>query len=186
MPIKYKNQTQISTRGSIWQRPLPAIVTVITLLVIVVMVLWIAHAGRVGIIFSESMEPTLISGDRYIIRIDSYKTQTPRVGDIVVIKHPQQHELLVKRVLGVTGDQVGIFAGRVWLNGKWLEEPYLKPEEGVLERPLSIIVPEGELFLLGDNRNHSEDSRDIGTLPTKQVIGKVIAIIWPWDRRQKL
>ena len=186
MPIKYKKQTQVATRGSIWQRPLPGIVTVITLLILTAMVLWIGHAGRVGIIFSESMEPTLISGDRYIIRIDAYKTASPRVGDIVVIKHPQQHELLVKRVLGVGGDEVGVFSGSVWLNGKWLEEPYLKQEEGVRERPISIIVPQDELFLMGDNRNHSEDSRDIGTLSTKQVIGKVVAIVWPWDRRQKL
>ncbi|MCE5217308.1 signal peptidase I, partial [bacterium] len=103
-----------------------------------------------------------------------------------VIKHPQGHEILIKRVLGVGGDWISVVNGHAWVNGEWLVEPYIKKAPDLPERPVFTRVPDGQLFLMGDNRNLSEDSRDIGTLAAKQVIGRATRIIWPVKRRGRL
>ena len=147
---------------------------------------WLAFSIRIGDVISDSMNPTLVRGDKYVIRIDAYRRQSPQRGDIVVIRHPQGDETLLKRVIGIPGDMVGVLQGHALINDTWVTEPYLKDVPGVREKPLLTKVPEGQLFLLGDNRNFSEDSRDIGTLPVRNVLGRVVAIIFPLERRQKL
>lgn len=185
LAVRHPQPTQ-PARLPLWRRPLPRAVSAATLLVVLGLVAWLGLNVRLGEIVSESMEPTLQPGDVYVIRLDAYRHASPQRGDIVVIRHPEGQELLVKRVIAVGGDVVGVRMGRVWLNGTWLEEPYIARGPGVLEWPLLIRVPEGELFLLGDNRNFSEDSRDMGTLPARDVIGRVVAIILPLHRRHQL
>ncbi|MBD3292504.1 MAG: signal peptidase I [Armatimonadia bacterium] len=139
------------------------------------------NMARFGTVVSESMNPTLQIGDYYVLRVDAYNgDRKPRRGDIVVFDRPGQGTF-IKRVIAVAGDEVGIGLGRVWLNGSWLEEPYLK-EEPVTERSMATHVPDGHLFVLGDNRNKSEDSRDYGPIPVDNVMGKVTKIMWPLSR----
>jgi signal peptidase I len=136
---------------------------------------------RFGTVVSDSMSPTLEIGDYYILRLDTYANgQEPRRGDVVVFYGPDS-EAYVKRVIGVENDLIGIAGGRVWLNQKWLVEPYLK-EQPVTEIPLAVRIPEDHLFVLGDNRNQSEDSRDYGPIPVEVVLGRVTDTVWPPSR----
>ena len=173
-------------RTSRWFRPVSRGASFAVLGLLVAGVLWLSQTVRIGEILSDSMSPTLRRGDKYVIRIDAYRHEAPKQGDILVIRRPENGELLVKRVIGVGGDEVGVMFGRGWVNGAWLDEPYIDPRPGIREFPTLARVPDGHLFLMGDNRNFSEDSRDIGTLPAANVMGRVTAIIYPRDRRETL
>ncbi len=140
---------------------------------------------RFGTVDSESMTPTLEPGDYYTIRLDAYSNgRSPQRGDIIVFDRPDEGAF-VKRIIAVGGDLVGIANGRVWLNGSWLKEPYLK-EQPMAELPLATEIPKDHLFILGDNRNTSEDSRDYGPIPLSSVIGQVRKVVWPLARAQQL
>jgi signal peptidase I len=125
----------------------------------------------------SSMEPTLRSGEFVIVNKLSYKLGCPARGDIVVFHFPRDPEQeYIKRVIGLPGDQVNISQGRVYVNNQLVDEPYIAAEpayEG------SWIVPEGHLFVLGDNRNNSSDSHNWGTVPQEYVVGKAFFIYWP-------
>ncbi len=167
-------------------RPLGRWLSALVLLGLIGFVAWMTATVRVGYCVSESMEPTLGRGDEYVIRIDAYRHSPPQRGDIVVIRDPARSEDLVKRVIAVGGDWVGVIQGRAVVNGVMLSEPYLKDVPGVREKPMMARVPEGKLFLLGDNRNFSEDSRDLGPLPARNVLGRVVSIIYPFSRRREI
>lgn len=186
VPREPRTENPARDRSPLLQRPVSKWVSGATLIAILLGVAWLYRSVRVGEITSDSMAPTLSRGDWYLIRIDAYREATPERGDIVVIKHPEGKEMLVKRVVGVAGENVGVVFGRVIVNGALLEEPYIAQRPGIRERPVGTQVPEGELFLLGDNRNFSEDSRDIGTLPVENVLGRVVAVLFPRDRRRQL
>ncbi len=143
------------------------------------------HVARFGTVVSSSMEPTLQIGDYYVLRLDAYDDEAvPQRGDIVVYTGPDGAKY-VKRVIAVGNDRVGIAFGRVWLNDRWLKEPYIK-ERQFPEPPLLGQVPPGHVFVLGDNRNLSEDSRDYGPIPTDRIIGRVNRILWPIGRIRNL
>jgi signal peptidase I len=124
-----------------------------------------------------SMVPTLQDGEYVLVNRLAYRNKLPERGDIIVFVSPQTSELdLIKRVIGLPGDTVRISDGAVQVNGQALEEPYIAAApvyNGEWE------VPEGKLFVLGDNRNDSSDSHAWGLLPIENVIGKAILIYWP-------
>jgi signal peptidase I len=124
-----------------------------------------------------SMEPSLHSGEFVIVNKLAYKFGSPQRGDIIVFRPPRDLELeYIKRVIGLPGDEVVIADGKVRINGQVLEEPY------ILQLPrysISWNVPEGYLFVLGDNRNNSSDSHNWGPVPLKDVIGKALFVYWP-------
>ncbi|POX45602.1 signal peptidase I [Streptomyces sp. Ru71] len=145
-----------------------------------------AYGGSV--VRSESMEPTYRPGDRIVFeRIDGGQV---RRGDVVLVSEPDRYGpgvLLVKRVIGVGGDRVACCAGsgagsRVTVNGTPLREPYVHDGEadgGFTGQKYDVRVPEGRMFLLGDNRGNSRDSRAFlddrgGTVPLSAVRGRVI------------
>ncbi|MCD6352191.1 MAG: signal peptidase I, partial [Armatimonadetes bacterium] len=94
----------------------------------------------------------------------------------------------VKRVIGVEGDWVVIVEGQVWVNGQPLDEPYAVWRQNTRwrGRPFQARVGKGEVFVLGDNRDFSEDSRDFGTVPLDRILGRGERIIYPKNRRRKL
>lgn len=149
-------------------------------------VMWLSRTVRIGVVVSESMEPTLKRGDVYVIRIDAYVKEGPLRGDIVVVSRPEKHEDIVKRVIGIGGDVVAVALGQAMVNGAWPREPYIQQKRLIRERPTVVKVPDGELFVLGDNRNFSEDSRDIGTLKSARVLGRAESVIYPLARRRRL
>lgn len=151
----------------------------------------VRHLVAQTIIPSESMMPTLQVDDRLFVRL--WDTYQPQVGDIVVFRAPpsvrqgrnsEDDILVVKRVIALPGQQVQVKEGQVWLDGNPLEEPYIA-EPPAYELPPQI-VPTGELFVLGDNRNASFDSHMWGFLPQTYLLGKAYKIYWPPHRIQPL
>ncbi len=139
------------------------------------------HVVRFGYVVSRSMEPTLQVADYYLLRLHAYDLEhPPQRGDLIVFTAPDGTPW-VKRVIGLGGERLLVAGGNVWLNGKWLPEPYLKERPRVAP-PMPAEVPEGSVYVMGDNRNLSEDSRDDGPVPVDQIMGRVIRIVWPPDR----
>ena len=124
-----------------------------------------------------SMNPTLQNGEYVLVSRLAYKIDTPQRGDIIVFGIPtDQSQDLIKRVVGLPGETVSVRQNMVLINGTPLEEPY------IAQAPLysgEWIVPEGNLFVLGDNRNDSKDSHQWGLLPMENIIGKAMMIYWP-------
>jgi signal peptidase I len=124
-----------------------------------------------------SMEPTLVSGEYVIDSRLSYRLGNPQRGDIIVFHFPRDpKEEYIKRLIGLPGDVVEVIDGSVSVNGQPLDETYLKVKTNYVG---TWNVPEGQLFVLGDNRNNSSDSHDWGTVPMDYVVGKAILVYWP-------
>ena len=108
---------------------------------------------------TESMEDTLMTGDRAVGLRLSYKTKDPERGDVVIFLFPDdKNTYFIKRIIGLPGDTVEIKDGKVYVNGEILDEPYLK-EEMEKEEYMKFEVPDDSYFVLGDNRNSSYDAR---------------------------
>lgn len=137
-------------------------------------------------IISSSMVPTLLVGDRFLYtRIrDEYRPQRGDIVSIVFDEEIMANEELVKRVIALPGEEIGIFNQRVYINGKPLDEPYIKePMQG---DAVSYRIPRDTIFVMGDNRNNSEDSRMWGPIPLKSVHGRASLIYWPLSRAGRL
>ena len=123
------------------------------------------------------MNPTLQDGEYILVNRLAYKIGNPVRGDIVVFSFPMDpRQDLIKRVIGLPGESISVQDGKVMINGIPLEEPYIAAPpiyNGTWE------VPEGQLFVLGDNRNESKDSHEWGLLPMENVVGRAILIYWP-------
>ena len=129
---------------------------------------------RLGFVHGPSMEPTLFDGDIVVIWQPFYQ---PQAGDIVVTNDSNElHTVLVKRVLAVAGQHVEIRENQIYVDGVRQPQPTAVPATFTMP-PLSLVVPEGEVFLLGDNWPASKDSRDIGCIPVSGVVGKVLFAI---------
>jgi signal peptidase I len=142
-----------------------------------------AFAVKPFTIHQISMQPTLLEGDRVLINRLVYHFRDPERGDVVVFDSPvQEDEDLVKRVVAVAGDSVAIKGGVLYVNGEPQQEPYLaeSPFDGV--DMTEGVVPEGRVFVMGDNRNNSGDSRLFGPIDTESIIGAAFAIYWPISR----
>lgn len=128
---------------------------------------------------SDSMMPTLPSGAVVLIDKVSYLGREPQRGDIVVAAEPGTGEAIVKRVVAIGGDSVGIEDGVLVVNGTPVVEDYIDNHnmDGFYFGP--DLVPDGEVFLLGDNRSDSVDSRRFGPLTIDDVDGRVMSTIWP-------
>ncbi|HXY45471.1 MAG TPA: signal peptidase I [Acidimicrobiales bacterium] len=128
-----------------------------------------------------SMIPTLQVGDRMLVLKVGY---TITRGSILVFRQPPadtadvNHEDLVKRVIGLPGETIWSEGNTVYIDGKPLAEPWL-PKGTVLGAPIPRqTIPQGEYFMMGDNRQYSDDSRDWGDLPASLIVGKVLVVIW--------
>ncbi|HZJ58186.1 MAG TPA: signal peptidase I [Clostridia bacterium] len=130
------------------------------------------------LVYGNSMESTLKNKDRVIINKIVYHLYTPSRGDIVVFKNPDNNkENYVKRIIGIAGDTIEIGDQEVYINDELLDEPYLT-EVTKSDFP-KLLVPQDTIFVMGDNRNHSQDSRFIGPIPMENIIGKAQLRIWP-------
>ena len=154
----------------------------------------------------SSMENTLYSSQQLIVDKLSYNFESPKRGDIIIFleneqrgtimddailfannikslfKNTQKDNRLVKRVIGIPGDEVNIKDGYVYINGEKLKESYVKGETFSGEINLPIKVPDNKLFVLGDNRPVSKDSRAFGLINSDQVEGKAIFRVFPFNK----
>lgn len=154
---------------------------VFALTLVLILLLFVVRSVNVD---GASMEPTLQNGDQLLARSLLY---TPQRGDIVVIDgYTHFGAPLVKRVVGIGGDKIFINfdTGEVFVNDILLEEPYISaPTTRGFDVVFPVTVPEGQVFLLGDNRPNSKDSRhsDIGFIDERDILGKVIFRIMPFS-----
>lgn len=154
----------------------------------------------------NSMENTLLQGERVLEIKFIYELTAPKRGEVIILdkdnaskgffldyadeiketidiirgKAGKNH--LIKRVIGLPGDEIKIEEGQVYINDKLLEEAYVKGETYADALEFPLIVPEGKVFVMGDNREVSLDSRQLGFIDYKQIEGKAVARIWPLDK----
>jgi signal peptidase I len=206
-PARASHRMDRNEDSGFW-RELPVLVLV-ALIVAIFIKTFLVQAFYIP---SESMEPTLQRGDRVLVcRICTHLSSVHR-GDVIVFSDPQpgpdqgrgaiggfihwlaegigvaqpENPDFIKRVIGLPGDTVEIHRGAVFVNGERLDEPYLDPEPDTRSFPKRTI-PDGMLYVLGDNRFHSGDSRfeppsGVGLVPIDKVIGKAFVKVWPPDR----
>ena len=155
---------------------------------------------------SASMEPTLENGDRVLVEKIGYLFGGPERGDVVVFERrvepvaptdegsfiddvtngvrslfgfpTEGTQDFIKRVIAVSGDTIEGRDGVVYVNGQQVEEPYLPKETQTADFP-AYPVPQGEIFVMGDNRGNSDDSRSLGGIPEEDVVGRAFVLIWP-------
>jgi signal peptidase I len=129
-----------------------------------------------------SMYPTLVGGEGMFTEKLTYTVSAPQRDDIIICRYPYHTEKCVKRVIAVPGDRISISDGAIYLNGERLDESaYWSGYIEDSEMP-EVTVPERSLFVVGDNRNNSGDSRHVGFIPYCQVKGKVRAVMTPFSQ----
>jgi signal peptidase I len=143
----------------------------------------IQYAVQTVHVIGNSMVHTLDDNDFIIISKLSYKLHEPQRGDIVVFLPPNEESRdFIKRIIAVPGDHFRIVGGRITVNGLQLEEPYLPEPWTANNTPFEgheQVVPGRSYFVLGDNRNHSSDSRAFGYVKREHILGKAQIRVWP-------
>ena len=129
-----------------------------------------------------SMLPTLQAGEFILVNKFSYRSGVITRGDIVVFHYPQNpEEDFIKRIIGLPGDSVRVEGGRLNVNGNLVQEDYISAPPAYYGE---WKVPEGFIFVLGDNRNQSSDSHTWGYVPLENIVGRAIVVYWPLNKFQ--
>jgi len=137
------------------------------------------------VVDGTSMSTTLHNGDRVFVNKLSYRLHDPRRGDVVVLHEDSGAEDrdLIKRVIALPGEEIAMRDCIVTIDGVPLDEPYLDPEEvppGQCGDPIAPqVVPEGTVFVMGDNRDESQDSRALGPIDEDDLVGRAFVVFWP-------
>ena len=175
--------------------------TIETIIIALILAIFIrATVAEARYIPSESMVPTLLVQDRLVVEKISTYTGIPKRGEVLVFYPPfggyneetfisntlkwlgfTKNVAYIKRVIGLPGETIEVKQGNVFINGKVIDETSYIKEKPAYEMP-PVKIPEGELFMFGDNRNNSMDSHVWGTLPIKNVIGHAVLRFWPPQR----
>ncbi len=139
-----------------------------------------AFLAQATVVRGQSMEPTLHDNERVIVEKISYWLRgVPHRGDVVVLRMDGARDMLIKRVVALPGETVSIQGGQVFVDGVPLTEPWAVRQGGPDYPP--TLVPEGHVFVLGDNRSHSNDSRSFGPVPLANIVGHAVFVYWPPD-----
>ncbi|MGL4650710.1 MAG: signal peptidase I, partial [Caldilineaceae bacterium] len=152
-------------------------VAVPAVLLAIVVHLFLAQAT---VVFGQSMEPNLSPHQRLIVDKLSYRLHAPQRNDIVVVDLPQLDDMLVKRVVGLPGETIELRGGLVHVNGAPLLEPFAHALDAATTPPVTLA--DGEYYVLGDNRDNSNDSRYFGPIAGSRILGKVWLRYWPLHR----
>jgi len=152
----------------------------ITLVISLVIYLALQVSIKSFKVFNISMLPTIQPGDHIILNKLAYLFGPPQRGDVIIFYSPRHNEDLIKRVIAIPGDRVEVKKGKVFINDIALIETYIleQPRYTVFEK----IIPPDSYFVLGDDRNNSDDSHGGWTVPGTNIIGKPWLLYWPPDR----
>ncbi len=153
------------------------LVSVVVPALLIALFINVCVAEAVEIEMGSSMEPNMSVGNRVMTEKISYQLHEPRRGDVVVADISEQEAGLIKRVIALPGEIVEVRQGHVYINGEMLFEPWVT-HFGGSEYP-ATIVPENHVFILGDNRVASRDSRAIGPIPLENITRQAWFIYWP-------
>ncbi len=139
---------------------------------------FVGQATRVD---GQSMEPSLHTNQRLVVEKLSYRFHGPERFDVVVLKVVSQaNELLIKRVIGLPGETVEVKDGKVYIDGKPLDEPFLAGDTRP-GRHGRVVVPPLHVYVMGDNRDHSNDSRSFGPVAIDNIVGRAWISYWPLE-----
>lgn len=136
------------------------------------------------IVEGQSMLPTFENNDYLITEKISYMLRAPQRGEIVIFHPPDNPNVnYIKRIIGLPGDHIEIKDGSIYVNSQKIKEPYLASDENTLAiaKDLNIKLKNNEYFVLGDNRNHSRDSREIGPIPRESIVSRIWVRLLPLD-----
>jgi len=137
---------------------------------------------------SSSMIPTFKNGDYILVSTTAYINETPSINDLIVFKYPNNREIdFVKRVMARGGETIYMEQGKVIVEGKEISQPYVDEKNMALTKTKKLgpwVVPQKTLFVLGDNRDNSNDSRYWGFVPVEDVVGKVSTILYSKDKKR--
>ncbi len=140
-----------------------------------------AFLAQATVVRGQSMEPTLWDNERVVVEKVSYRLLGgPRRGDVIVLRLPGAHDMLIKRVVALGGETVAVQGGQVVVDGVPLTEWWAVRQGGPDYPP--TLVPEGHVFVMGDNRGHSNDSRSFGPVSLTSIIGHAVFVYWPPDQ----
>ncbi len=152
---------------------------------VVIGLLIVTFVAQRTLVHDISMQPTLVEGDNLIVEKVSAKLGGLHRGDIIVFRVPEENRQLIKRLIAVEGDKVEIKNGKVYVNDKEQDESYLKnadTEPGSFPEYSSLIVKKGYVYVLGDNRPNSKDSRMLGPVETSMISGRAIFRFYPFNK----
>lgn len=165
---------------------------VLGLCIVLPLRLWVVNIARIQ---GSSMLPTLRNREYALVWRLLYRFRQPRRQEVVICHYPGRHtkwckwipQAFVKRIVAVPGDTLEVIEGIVHVNGRPLDEPYLDPARCrfMRERPPRVMGPD-EYFVMGDNRDSSNDSRRIGPLRRRSIRGRVVCRFWPLQRAGKV
>jgi len=157
-----------------WRQLLESLLPAVALVLFVNLLL-----AQPRVVHGQSMEPSLHENQRVIVNLLAYRFGEPKRGEIIILDVPERDggPPLIKRVIGLPGDTIEIKDGAVYVNGEGLNEPYL--DQNTLGHMSKQLVPEEHLFVLGDNRACSNDSRYFGMVPYESILGKAWVRYWP-------
>lgn len=154
---------------------------IISIAIAVVLALVIRHfVVELYLVDGPSMMPTLQNQQRLVVNKFLYRMREPKRGEIIVFQYPSDTSRdFIKRVIALPGDTIEIKSGHVFVNDELQNEPFILSQTRG-DYPLTTI-PEGHIFVMGDNRNNSEDSRfpDVGFVPFSLIKGKAVLVFWP-------
>lgn len=132
-----------------------------------------------------SMYPTLNGDEFIIVNKWKYRVDSPQRGEIIIF-HTKEKRDFIKRIIGIPGDRISIYDGKVYRNGKLLIETYIKQPTFGNARTRDVVVGKDELYVLGDNRTNSKDSRMIGPVKIKDVVGRADYVVYPFSENRAL
>ncbi|MDQ0492516.1 signal peptidase I [Paenibacillus brasilensis] len=169
---------------------------IVVAIVLVFIIRWLLFAPF--IVEGASMEPNFKTDERVVVNKMIYSLRDPKPGEVIVFHVRKESKDFIKRVIGVAGDKIQYQGDNLYVNGKKVEEPYIQEAiqaahaKGELynnvDFPNGTItdskVPEGYIFVMGDHRNNSRDSRAIGFVSIKDIVGRADVIFWPLDSMQ--
>ncbi len=161
--------------GALLKEIAQVVVPAVVLAVIIHMFL-----AQATVVYGQSMQPNLQPAERLVIEKVSYYIHEPQRGDIVVLDMPQMGDLLIKRVIGLPGEKVEIRRGIVRINDETIDQSFVLIPGGTTYGP--VTLDSDSYFVMGDNRNNSNDSRSFGPIQRSEITGKAWLRYWPLNR----